>query len=123
LLLLEALCLPPLGAPVLEPYLRMAVIQGESYNNNGDRIHSFGLFTAVRPMMVLFWVLAPCRLLVDANVSKEHTASTFRVEEIVCFSETLASTGEAIRCQNPEQRHQGLFTFNQNSATYRPTFP
>jgi hypothetical protein len=44
---------------------------------------------------------------VDANISEEHSVSIFRAEalEPVCFSETMASTGEATRRQNPEEHH------------------
>jgi hypothetical protein len=40
----------------------------------------FEVFMVVRMVMLFFWVLAPCRLLVDANVSEKHTVSIFRAE-------------------------------------------
>jgi hypothetical protein len=56
------------------------------------------VFTAVRMLMLLFWALAPCRLFrAKASVMKMET---------VCFSETLASTDESARRQNPEEHHQ-----------------
>jgi hypothetical protein len=59
-------------------------------------------------MMLFFWVSAPYRLSVDANVSEKHTVSIFRAEdalkmETVCLSETMASIDESTRCQNPEE--------------------
>jgi hypothetical protein len=55
----------------------------------------FEVLTAVKMMILLFWVVTPCRL-VGLKM------------ETVCFSETLASTDESTRRQNPEQhRHYG----------------
>jgi hypothetical protein len=47
-------------------------------------------------MMVFLWVLASCRL-----VGR-------RFGDTVCFSETLASTDESTRRQNPEEHHHHL---------------
>jgi hypothetical protein len=38
------------------------------------------VLTAVRMVMLFFWVVTPCRLLVDTNVSEKHIVSIFRVE-------------------------------------------
>jgi hypothetical protein len=43
--------------------------------------------------MMMFWVLAPCRL-----------SSALKMEA-VCFFETLASTYESTRCQSPDHHH------------------
>jgi hypothetical protein len=40
----------------------------------------FEVLTAVRMTMMFFWVLVPCRLSVDTNVSEKHTLSIFRAE-------------------------------------------
>jgi hypothetical protein len=50
---------------------------------------------------------------VDAKLSEKHTASIFRAE-------TLASTGESTRRQNPEQYHQFLKCFSQDSGNVFP---
>jgi hypothetical protein len=39
----------------------------------------FEVFTAVRTSRLVMWVVTPCVLLGDTNVSEEHTASIFRV--------------------------------------------
>jgi hypothetical protein len=36
--------------------------------------------TPVNTLMMPFWVLAPCRLSVNASVSEKHTVSIFRFE-------------------------------------------
>jgi hypothetical protein len=79
-------------------------------------------------MMLPFWVFMPCRLVGRCNVSEKHMVSIFRVEltmlvsggiekglkegktsalkvEIVCISETLASTYESTQLQNPEEQY------------------
>jgi hypothetical protein len=62
--------------------------------------------------MMLFWTLAPSDSSVHANVSKKHTVSIFKAEALtVCFSETLASTDESTRRQNPEERHHFVALF------------
>jgi hypothetical protein len=53
-------------------------------------------------MMLLFWVLAPCRLVGRCQRFGESSALKM---ETVCFSETLASTNESTRRQDPEDHH------------------
>jgi hypothetical protein len=64
----------------------------------------FEAFTTVKMMMLFFWVLAPCRL-----VGRRPTfrASVLKMKT-VCFFETLASTGESTRRQNPEERRHRM---------------
>jgi hypothetical protein len=45
--------------------------------------------------MLVFWVATPCGLLVDTNVSEEHTASMKM--EAVRFSETLNAVRSSSR--------------------------
>jgi hypothetical protein len=56
------------------------------------------VFTAVRKMM--FWVLVSCRLVCRCQCFRETALKM----ETVYFTETLASTDESIRCQNPEEQ-------------------
>jgi hypothetical protein len=41
----------------------------------------FEVFMAARMMIMFFWVLMLCDLLVDANVSEKHTVSIFSPED------------------------------------------
>jgi hypothetical protein len=59
---------------------------------NKQRLMRSEVFKAVRIMMFSLWILALCRL-------------TRLKMETVCFSETLASTGESKRRQNPAEHH------------------
>jgi hypothetical protein len=74
----------------------------------------FEVFTAVRMIMTLFWVLASCRLVGRCQRFGETycliLSSTLKMET-VCFSETLSSTDESTRRQNPEHHHQQFLNF------------
>jgi hypothetical protein len=69
----------------------------------------FEVFTAVRMIMFIFWVLAPCRLVGRCQrFGEAYTAVSIFTAEAgeICFSETLASTDESTRRQNPKHHYQ-----------------
>jgi hypothetical protein len=66
----------------------------------------FEVLTAVKMMM--FWVVAPCRL-----VGRYHRFGGMKMET-VCFSETLVSTYESTRRHNPEQQHHHCRGLSRN---------
>jgi hypothetical protein len=80
---------------ISEKYLKLSVC---SYMR-------FEAFTTVKMMMILFWVLAPCRLVGKCHHFREIYCLHLQT---VCFSETLASTNESTPCQNPEEHHHYL---------------
>jgi hypothetical protein len=47
---------------------------------NDSKCVRFEILTAAKMTMLVFWVVTPCGLLVDTNVSEEHTAPTFRAD-------------------------------------------
>jgi hypothetical protein len=51
--------------------------------------------------MLLFWVLTPCRLVVDTNVSEKHTVSIFRVEVAVLGSGGIFLDSDSPLSPNP----------------------
>lgn len=57
------------------------------------------VLTAVKMSMLIFWVVPPCGL-----VSGQKRSSTLKTETINYF-ETLVSTGEPTRRQNPQYHH------------------
>jgi hypothetical protein len=70
-----------------------------------DSYVRFEVFTAVTIMMMFLWVLAPCGLVGRCQLFEEayylHLSPSLKMET-VCFSETLASTDQSTRRQNPE---------------------
>jgi hypothetical protein len=72
-----------------------------SLNNVRVSYMRFEVLTVVRMPMLFFWVVTPCRLAVDTNVSEMHTVSIFRVEVAL-----LVPICESTRCHNPEEQHR-----------------
>lgn len=49
---------------------------------------------------VVFWIMAPCSLLVFTKISEEHSDSTFRVRKVACSTEMFIATHQTMHCCN-----------------------
>jgi hypothetical protein len=58
----------------------------------------------LQKVVMFFLILTPCRL-IDANVSEKHTVSICRAEDGDSMFETLPSSYESTRRQNPKEHH------------------
>jgi hypothetical protein len=59
------------------------------------------VLTAVKSLMLIFWIVTPCGLLADTNISALKM-------EAVCSSETLVSIYKSTRCYYPKYQHQQM---------------